>query len=220
MKIILALLVLLTFTNTVVAKNDDMNEEYIGLNIGGSLATSALAFKHHTYNVKGEEIQDHNHGNSNFALAIDGVYRFSLNDRWTLGPEIHLQHNFAIVRRVTVPDSPLELNTAPWNYGIAAELGFAAAKNNLLYFLLGPEIAAARSKYSYLNPKASGNASDNLVGIMSGVGAEQVLSEHFHISEQINYGWFNSIITPLSDGSIRKDGLRLSTGMITLSYHA
>lgn len=219
MKIILALLVLLIFTNAVEAKDDGVNDAFFGLTVGGSLATSNLAFKHYTYNVKGEKIQDHNHGNSGFAMAINGDYRFSLNDRWILGPELHLQHNFATVKRVTVPDAPLELNTASWNYGIAAELGFATAKNNLLYLVVGPEIVAAGSQYTFLNPKVSGAASDNLVGIMGGIGAEQVLSKHFHISEQINYGWFGSINTPLSNGSLRKDELRLSTGMITLSYH-
>ena len=204
----------------LTAQGMNTNELFLGPVLGFSPAVSTLVFKHHTYDALGKQIQDHDHGNNDFAMTLNGAYRFSLANQWILGPQLHVQYNLGPVKRITVSrDQPLvENNTAYWNYGIAGELGYAVAKDNLLYLLLGPDIAMAKSHYTYNNPVASGNDSSNLLGVMLGIGAEQCLFKKIHLGEQLNYGWFNNIVTNLTDRTSRKDRLRLITAMINFSY--
>lgn len=216
-RIILFIFCILLPANVLIA-NLPTNANFLGYNLSLALGTSSTVYRHYQINTSDITTKRHDHGNNNFCLFTSSSYLFPLNSHWVFGPSLHVQYNVSTTLRMD-PDNLVEENRCYWNYGLDAKIGYATSCNNLFYLLIGPEIACVKSKYSFVGPVSTGQSFHNLLGLDIGVGAEQVITNNFHISEQINYDWFGAATTHLSGGGYIRDVPRIITATISFIFH-
>ncbi len=196
------------------------NKAFMGFNIQIGAGISSVSYHHDGYTPAGEQNENHHYGNAGFALAASSSFLFPLGIHWLLGPELHGQYNAysAINTGPTdaVPGLMYANYSLHWNGGVAVKLGYALSNNTMIYTLVGPEIAGMHTQYFEISPTSVASSKGAVFGMLAGFGAEQLLTEHLYLSEQMNYEAFGSQTSHLSGGDTKQDEPYLLSALISI----
>lgn len=169
-------------------------QQFSGMYLGG-----AIGFSNQYYHVEiknGSNVQEAKHdlGEYGAAFQLLGGYNYAMTSHWLIGGDVHGQYDtnsdtgHASTQSGVSGSGHIKM---PWQFGASVKLGYAPFANNLFYGMIGPEWSRLEHKYTRSGTTIV-NKTVTDVGVLGALGAQQKLTQHLALGEQVSYIYYAS----------------------------
>jgi opacity protein-like surface antigen len=202
---------------------------FAGLYIGASVGVAHAGLE--TTAFTGNKIlgmKDSGGTNNGIAGQLRAGYRYGFN-HWVLGGEIfgdlsNLEQKSNSKDAVFFLSADFQTKIKyRYGFGLDLQAGYRF-NNNLFYLLAGP--AWTNWKFSEKDtapaaPTLSNSVTKTRTGGIVGLGAQQALTQHLSVREQITYGWYSGFSQELNNtifNHIKVKGIQVAHASVGLDY--
>ncbi|PIQ43877.1 MAG: hypothetical protein COV52_06890 [Gammaproteobacteria bacterium CG11_big_fil_rev_8_21_14_0_20_46_22] len=196
-------------------------QQFSGIYLGGAAGLSSQFY--HSEIKNGSNVQEakFDAGEYGAAFQLLGGYNFAMSSHWLIGGDIHGQYdtNSDAAHRTSQSGTTGSAHVSmPWQFGAALRVGYAPMANNLFYGLIGPEWTRLKHKYTR-NSSTVVDKTVTDVGALAAVGAQQKLTQHLALGEQVSYIYYASKSNSHTDGGKTTIKPREIQGLLSLMYY-
>lgn len=216
----LALASTVAFAGQAPAMHTNPADAFAGAYAGGALGVSNQYYQTKFTNDGVQEGENHV-GRAGVAIQALGGYNFALGSHWVLGPVVTAEYDTNDDSHHHTTGGSIESHghtKINWQFGAAAKLGYVPFEHNMFYVVLGPQWGHFHHDYTRNDVKLD-DENHYIFGVKGGLGAEQFLTDHLSISEEIDYTYYQQHNHHLTSNRKIEFDPSVVTGVIGLQYH-